>query len=195
MPHSNVFHFDNYKRNVTIKAVLVKIVRCEVCGRKIRTTPVTALIEGARLTVCPECSKHGKIVVEEEKVALPTTLKTPIPQTHIHLQPKKASKASVDTGNELVDDYDAKIRQAREKTGLSHEDLGKKINEKASVLRKIETRKMAPDNTLVAKLEHTLKIKLIAQVADEKVVKKETKAPSRELSLGDLIKIDDKGGE
>jgi putative transcription factor len=79
---------------------------------------------------------------------------------------------------------------------LSHEDLGKKINEKASVLRKIETRKMAPNNSLVARLEHTLKIKLIAQIADEKVPEKETKkTPSRELTLGDLMKMDDKGGE
>lgn len=170
-------------------------MRCEVCGRKIRTTPVTALIEGAKLTVCPECSRHGKIVVEEEKFALPATLKTPIPTTHIHVQPKKVTTTSVDTSSEIVADYDVKIRQAREKNGWSHEDLGKKINEKASVLRKIETRKIAPNNALVARLEHTLKIKLIAQIADEKVPQKETNTPSRELTLGDLIKIDDKGGE
>ena len=172
-------------------------MRCEVCGRKIRTTPVTALIEGARLTVCPECSKHGKIVIQEERApSLPATLKTPILPMHLHLQPKKAPKASVDTSNEIVSDYDVKIRQAREKAGLSHEDLGKKINEKASVLRKIETRKMAPNNSLVARLEHTLKIKLIAEIADEKVPEKETKkTPNRELTLGDLMKMDDKGGE
>lgn len=170
-------------------------MRCEVCGRKIRTTPVVALIEGAKLTVCTECSKHGKIVIEEEKATLPATLKTPIPQIHLHLQQKKAPTATVDTSSEIVDDYDVKIRQAREKTGLSHEELGKKINEKASVLKKIETRKMTPDNALVAKLEHTLKIKLIAQVADDKIPQKEAKkAPSREVTLGDLIKIDDKGG-
>jgi putative transcription factor len=155
-----------------------------------------ALIEGARLTVCPDCSKHGKIVIQDEKIDLPSTLKTPIPAMHLHLQPKKAPTASVDTSNELVDDYDVKIRQAREKIGLSHEDLGKKINEKASVLRKMETKKMAPNNSLVAKLEHTLKIKLIAQIADEKLSHKETKTtPSRELTLGDLIKIDDDSGE
>ncbi|NLB75653.1 MAG: TIGR00270 family protein, partial [Crenarchaeota archaeon] len=40
-------------------------MRCEVCGRKIHTDPVKAVIEGAQLTVCVECSKHGKLVYED----------------------------------------------------------------------------------------------------------------------------------
>ena len=171
-------------------------MRCEVCGRKIHTAPVTALIEGAKLTVCPECSKHGRVVVEEEKVTLPTTLKKPVAPVNIHLQQRKAPAAAVDTSREIVEGFDVKIRQARERIGLSHEELGKKINEKTSVLRKIETGKMTPDNTLVTKLEHALKVKLIAQVADEKIQQAEnTKKPGRELTMGDLIKIEEKGGE
>ena len=53
-----------------------------------------------------------------------------------------------------------KIKVAREKLALTHEELGKKINEKASVLRNLEAGKMAPNNQLASKLEHMLKIKL-----------------------------------
>jgi putative transcription factor len=107
---------------------------------------------------------------------------------------RKAVKATVDTTQEMVEGYNLKIRQARENLGMSHEDLGKKINEKASVLRKIETGKMTPNNQLVTKLEHTLKIKLLVPVAEEKVTQI-PKVQSRELTLGDLMQLSKKGTE
>ena len=169
-------------------------MRCEVCGRKIHSEPVTAVIEGAKLTVCPECSKHGKIVIEEERepTQLPQKQGQAVP---VHFQPKKPVVVKVDTSHEIVEGFDSKIRQARESLGLSHEDLGKKINEKASVLRKIETAKMTPDNALVAKLEHTLKIKLLIPVPEEKIPQEKPSLQNRELTLGDLIKLDKKGEE
>jgi putative transcription factor len=97
---------------------------------------------------------------------------------------------TVDTGLELAEDFDVKIRQAREKLGLSHEDLGKRISEKVSVLRKIETRKIKPDNVLSTKLEHALKVRLLIPASEEKV--QQTKIPkpsSRELTFGDLIQL------
>jgi len=102
----------------------------------------------------------------------------------------------VDTSKELVQDFHNVIREAREKLGLSHEDLGKRINEKVSLLKKIETGKMTPDNNLATRLEHTLKIKLIVLTKEEKVPEaKIPKAPNRELTLGDLIKMEDKDKE
>jgi NAD-dependent SIR2 family protein deacetylase len=44
-------------------------VRCEVCGRKIHNDPIRANIEGAKLTVCAECAKHGKIIYPDEEVS------------------------------------------------------------------------------------------------------------------------------
>jgi putative transcription factor len=93
----------------------------------------------------------------------------------------------------VVEGYDTKIRQAREQLGLSHEDLGKRINEKASVLRKLETRKMEPNNILVTKLEHALKIKLLTPITKEEGRKEAVKSPSQELTLGDLIQLGKKG--
>ena len=52
-------------------------MRCEVCGRKIRTDPTRALIEGAILTVCFECSKHGKKISDEEFNPKSNLLKKP----------------------------------------------------------------------------------------------------------------------
>jgi putative transcription factor len=166
-------------------------LRCEVCGSKIHGGPIRALIEGAKLTVCIECSKHGKIIYDEPAPKQEPARKpfAPIPVK------RQAPKATVDTSREIVEGYDSKIRQAREKLGLSHEELGQKINEKASVLRKIETGKMAPNNQLVTKLERMLKIKLLVPVAEEESSQQIPKAANRELTLGDLIQLDKKGTE
>ena len=173
-------------------------MRCEVCGRKIQTDPIRASIEGATLTVCVECSKHGKVIYQEF---------TAVPKKGLSLQPsstkntaplptilRKPPVAQVQLTTELVDGYATKIRVAREKLALTHEDLGKKINEKASLLKNIETGKVAPNNQLASKLEHILKIKLMVPIADEKVATTLPKGTSEGLTLGDLIEMD-KGDE
>lgn len=172
-------------------------MRCEVCGRKIRGKPHRVIIEGAKLTVCSGCAKLGTVPWEEakpkaliakyKKTAKPPTLITPS---------RKPQQISVDATLELVEKFNAKIRQAREKLGFSHEELGKKIAEKASVLKKIETGKMVPDNKLTAKLEHALKIRLLATAKEEKITQMEIlKPPSTELTLGDLIQLNKKKKE
>jgi putative transcription factor len=166
-------------------------LRCEVCGCKIHGSPIRAVIEGAKLTVCSECSKHGKIIREKPtlKQGPPRKPLAPIPVK------KKTATAMVDITQEVVEGYDSKIRQAREKLGISHEELGKKINEKASVLRKLETGKMTPNNMLVTKLEHALKIKLLVPVSEEKIPQEIPKLPNHELTLGDLMQLNKKGRE
>jgi putative transcription factor len=168
-------------------------VRCEVCGRKIHGTPIRAKIEGAKLSVCIECSKHGKIIREEDVELGRPASKMPLGSISF-VQKKKPPQAKVEITQEVVEGYDSKIRQAREKLGLSHEKLGKKINEKASVLSKLETGKMTPNNMLVTKLERALKIKLLVPIKEEKF-SEIPKSPSREPTLGDLIQLNKKVGE
>jgi putative transcription factor len=168
-------------------------LRCEVCGHKIHTEPITAIIEGAKLTVCVECAKHGKIIHQEEVAIAKAAVKKP--QTPMPVVQKKPAVAAVQITQELSSDYGGKIRAAREKLALTHEELGKRINEKASVLRNLEIGKMEPNNQLASKLEHMLKIKLLVPVSEEKVSQIPKAAANEEITLGDLIDIDEKGGE
>jgi putative transcription factor len=172
-------------------------LRCEVCGRKIHGKPVKALIEGAKLTVCSECSKHGTIIWEEETKQTATLKPKPKMTQAPTLKVQTAGKAQTVLGGtlELVDDYDVRVRQAREKLGLTHEELGKRINEKVSVLKKIETRKIKPDDKLAAKLEHALRIKLLVPASEEKVPVATSKPSSHGLTIGDIIQFyEDKSG-
>jgi putative transcription factor len=161
-------------------------LRCEVCGHKIHDEPITAVIEGARLTVCVECSKHGKIVYEEPAAPKQAVKK---PQVPVSMVQRKPMVANVKITQEVTEDYANTIRAAREKLGLTHEELGKRISEKASVLRNLEVGKMAPNNQLASKLEHMLKIKLLVPVSEEKGTPLPHSA-SQEITLGDLIEFD-----
>jgi putative transcription factor len=175
-------------------------VRCEVCGRKIHSDPIRAVIEGAKLTVCVECSKHGKVIYDE-----PTAPKTPLAAAIAAskakkpvsmMQKKKQLVAKVEITQELVEGYPTKIRVAREKLGLSHEDLGLKISERASVLKHIELGKMEPNNLLSNKLERTLKIKLLVPIEEEKPGDSpKAIAKDQEMTLGDLIEFKDNDSE
>jgi putative transcription factor len=184
-------------------------VRCEVCGRKIHGDPIRANIEGAKLTVCAGCAKHGKIIYpnEEKQVSKSpfltvtsgigttsvstTATGTTKPRRQAPVKQKKLNLAiKVEITQELVAGYASLIRAAREKTGYSHEDLGLKINERASVLKHIELGKMEPNNLLASKLERTLKIKLLIPIEEEKPISTPTSGKNQEITLGDLIEID-----
>lgn len=106
------------------------------------------------------------------------------------MQKKRQLVAKVEITQELVEGYPALIRVAREKQGLTHEELGLKINERASVLKHIELGKMEPNNLLANKLERILKIKLLVPIEEEKPAPVPVSGKNQDLTLGDLIEID-----
>ncbi|MEM1659708.1 MAG: multiprotein bridging factor aMBF1 [Candidatus Bathyarchaeia archaeon] len=172
-------------------------MRCEVCGRKIQGKPVKAIIEGAKLTVCNDCSRHGKIVLEEIKQSMPipiqktTSATTKTAQMKMH---KVKAEDILEENLELVEDFAQRIRQARERLGLTQEDLGKKINEKASLLKKIESGKLKPDNRLAAKIEHALRIKLLIPSKCDMTTSLLPKPKSQGLTFGDLLQLGKNNG-
>lgn len=159
-------------------------MRCEVCGHRIIGTPYKAIIEGARMLVCEECAKLGSISWKAQPPSSPTRkLAKPPSKIYIKKQPAPTLTESL----ELVDGFSSRIRQAREKLGLTHEDLGRKIGEKVSLLRKIETGKMTPNHKLAEKLEHTLKIKLLIPPVEPKAPP--SLPPPHEVTLGEIASL------
>lgn len=147
------------------------------------------------MLVCSECAHYGTRLWETEK-SKPKNLpmSPPKPKTMLKIAP---SQKPTEETLELIGDYPKRVRHAREKLGLSHEDLGKKINEKVSLLKKIETGKMKPTQRLAEKLERTLKIKLFAPLTEPKLPQKALAIArqKQELTLGDLIKTKEKPEE
>jgi len=162
-----------------------KPLRCEVCGGKIRGTPYKAVIEGAKLTVCGECVKLGSIFWEAKSEPRLKKVAKRLPQPMLAAKKKPVK---IEETLEIVEDFASRVRQAREKLRLSQEDLGRKLNEKVSVLRKIESGKMTPDHRLAEKLEHALKIKLLVPFSEPKVSSRVLSRPP-EMTLGDIINL------
>lgn len=90
----------------------------------------------------------------------------------------------------VVEGYGSLVRRAREKLGLSHEELGRRIAEKVSVLKKIENEKMVPDQKVSEKLEHILGIKLMVPLVVPKVPL--DSAPKiKGVTLGEIAELKD----
>jgi len=91
--------------------------------------------------------------------------------------------------DEVATDYDARIRQAREDRGLSQEDLAKKLNEKASLIRKLERGDVLPSDDVQRKLERELDIALTEGVDEDDG--EWSSGGSTTTTLGDVVKRKD----
>ena len=124
---------------------------CEVCGRAIER-PIEAKIEGAKMLVCTGCAKFGSAKVNQApKPAFGKPKKFSRGPSH---KPKQRDL-------ETLDDFGDIIRGARERKGMKREDLGRVINEKASVISRLESGTMVPDTKLARKIEQALDIKIL----------------------------------
>ena len=92
---------------------------------------------------------------------------------------------------ELVSNWNTLIKSAREKKGLTREQLGFKIGERTVTISKIENGDLRPSDKVIEKLEKELNIKLIEEVADMPASLTSNKS-SGTLTLGDFIKKEDK---
>jgi len=173
---------------------------CEVCGDVIFGKGVNVLIDGAKLIVCGRCASGATIVrtparpaaaVMERKTSKTSRI---LPQTPRRRFATSAHTPTVPDGGELVEDYGQKIRKARQAMQLSQEEFSQRIAEKVSVLQKIEAERLVPDDSLVRKLEHALKIHLIQKTLEASSTEDKFKRPL-ELTLGDVAVMQKKRGE
>lgn len=72
-----------------------------------------------------------------------------------------------DEMDEVAQDYDERIRNARESKGLTQEELAKQLNEKASLIRKLERGDVLPSDSIQRKLERKLGINLSMGGSDD----------------------------
>jgi putative transcription factor len=141
---------------------------CEVCGSPLHASPNRVLIDGTTMVVCGNCAKLGKSLGPSQ----PRTMSAqPIRGVGINrvrgLPPRPAPVAvTIESEFEVDPDYYLLVRQAREKMGLSQEQLGKLLNEKPSLIKMVESKKLTPDVTLTRKLMHELKINLLVSLSD-----------------------------
>lgn len=127
------------------------------------------------MTVCPRCARFGT------SEWTPSKPRSPAKKT------RPRSEVEAAESLELVEDYGTKIRKARQSMKMTVEELGMKIGEKTSVIKKLEKEELTPDRRLVSKLRNALRIDLLfagnAQPAPRLV------QPSRGRTIGDIIRL------
>ena len=161
---------------------------CELCGTEVpRTKMIT--IEGTTLSVCMNCVKFG------DQTGLPLKKRPGISPDIIRRLDARRRRMTVkdiySTQSEevLANDFAERIRKAREKKGWKQAELGAKINERVSIIAKLESGEMIPPDLMVAKLERTLEIKLKEKI--EAPTSKKTTTAAQPLTLGDLFKVEE----
>ena len=124
-------------------------INCDLCG-KTEDRLFKAIIEGVELNVCSVCSKFGKVIGQVKKPVIRETRKPQVAQVE--------EKVEI-----LVENYPEIIKKKRESMGLGQKDFALRINEKESIVHKIETGHFTPPISLARKLEKALGIKLVEE--------------------------------
>lgn len=151
-------------------------MNCEICGREIKGKGFKIVVEGSEVTVCGSCKQYGT----EKK---PSVASQPGAR-RVVLKKKKVS-TKIEFTEELVEDFHVIVKREREKRGWSQEQLAKKIQEKESLIKKIENAEITPEPEVVEKLEKLFNIKLREQVPEIKIEKSKSLVPT----LGDIVVV------
>jgi putative transcription factor len=93
--------------------------------------------------------------------------------------------------DDLAQDYDVLIRDAREARNLSQEDLANELNEKASLIRKLERGSILPSDDVQSKIERELDIDLGAGSGGGSESEWDGSSDAGEYTLGDVVERKD----
>ena len=126
---------------------------CEICGKEVISLHAIE-IDKSILEVCTECSKYGKPTVISTPIDIAARLKNKI-------KIEKDIFDEIEKENEILLDYGKIIMNARVKLGLTPKQLSEKINEKKSLIIKLESEKIIPTIELAKKIEKVLNVKIL----------------------------------
>ena len=144
---------------------------CEMCGNE--TGAVHRVeIEGSVLRVCDACQRFGKLL---DPVA-PPPAEGPFRPSGVgrgpSMPPPRSRRSSEERDlfsevpeMELAPDWGRRIRLAREARQWTPEELGKRLNEKKSLVLKLESGSFRPPDETIRKVESLLKVRLRAEGA------------------------------
>ncbi|MFC6872256.1 MULTISPECIES: multiprotein bridging factor aMBF1 [Halobellus] len=175
--------------------------QCEMCGSQ-QSSLTTVKVEGAELELCEDCKEFGTEVRTESSSSASTKYSTSSSGDSSSSSGGSSGAGSggssggstrrrdmFDDMDEIAADYDQKIREAREGRDLSQEDLADSLNEKASLIRKLERGDILPSDDVRKKLERKLEISLVEGSDGED--NEWSGGSSTTTTLGDVVKRKD----
>nr|WP_253184576.1 multiprotein bridging factor aMBF1 [Natrialba sp. SSL1] len=179
-----------------------------MCGAE-TSSPKTIKVEGAKLDVCSNCTDFGTEVRQTSSSSTSTKYSTGSSSSSSGGQSAGSGGTSgsssssssssssqrrsdmFDDMDQLAPDYDDLVRSAREDKGLSQSDLANELNEKSSLIRKIERGDTLPSDRVQTKLERFLEINLNAEGSSGDDSEWSGGSSSGSYTLGDVVKRKD----
>nr|WP_242611665.1 multiprotein bridging factor aMBF1 [Natrinema hispanicum] len=175
-----------------------------MCGAE-TSSPKTIKVEGAKLDVCSNCTDFGTEVKQTSSSSTSTKYSTDSSSSASSGGSQSTTSTSTsssggstqrrsdmfDDMDELATDYDDRVRNARESKGLSQSELANELNEKASLIRKIERGDTLPSDRVQSKLENFLEIVLSAQGSSGEDSEWSGGSSTGSYTLGDVVKRKD----
>lgn len=158
-------------------------MECELCGRSCECRP--AVVDSVKMMLCPGCMKYGK------GIKVPTAPTTGTNKSMLgRIRKHRVKDVYKDMDRELVSNFNEIIKNARQKKGISREDLGFKIGERTVTISKIENGDLKPSDKVIKQLEKELGISLFEEV--KSVSLGAGGSHGRGLTFGDFIKTEKK---
>ena len=160
---------------------------CELCGRECKGGR-EAIIDGAKMFVCPDCIKFAEVQPQEEPVGVSRPPQAPRFIAKKTQRPEHDIFKDKRMEKELVSNWNHLIEQARKKKSLTREELGFKIGERTVTIAKLENGDLRPSDQTIAKLEKELGISLMEEIKTAPTGT-QTQAQSG-YTLGDFVKTE-----
>jgi len=181
---------------------------CELCGRGMKGHGRNIVIEGASMNVCPQCafkfgqqpsgsssprvsSRQGQqaswLGIPERQPSS-SSLPPPISRAKPKPKPKSPSMGVRLDDMELIEDYARIVLAARQKKGISQDELAQKVGESISTLKAIEAGRQKPTEKTIRGLERELDISLLEPLGTVPI-KTSTGQSTAGPTLGDRVVV------
>ncbi|MCW3131495.1 MAG: multiprotein bridging factor aMBF1 [Candidatus Methanospirare jalkutatii] len=143
-------------------------VYCEICGSEIRDDVYFIRVNASELKVCKSCARHGTLVrrvrvervLEEGRKLKSASVASAVSSAVVRRRPRIYDEMErvLEEEAEIPEDFGRLVKSARERLGWKQAELARRINEKQSVIRKIETGEIIPTRELLEKLKRALNL-------------------------------------
>jgi putative transcription factor len=137
---------------------------CEMCGEDVPATSAVR-VESSVLQLCPNCSKFGVPVAPPVLPAGSAPVAAPGAPRPFARAGRRVEERDLYTElpeMELAPDWGKRIRVAREALAWTPEEFGRRLNEKKSLILKLESGSFRPPDATIRKVERLLHIRLRA---------------------------------
>jgi putative transcription factor len=183
------------------------MVQCEMCGAE-TASPTTITVEGAELEVCSDCTDFGTAVQTSSTSTSSKYSTGGSDQGSSEGSTTRSGSSSggtdggssggggsrqpnpLDEVEELATDYGARIREARESQELNQTELADQLNEKRSLIRKLEREDVLPSDDVQQAIERALDISLTERASGDED-EWSSGGGAGDVTLGDVVERKD----